>query len=201
MDVLKVATKTLQLAIKTAIEGVRGVVDGINIKQNELAQSVENVNAKVGRMDSPFEVGKLLPFQIAQNVQGIGDLKWISVYRVTGAGLLDLAISHTSYGSGISIVVDGVTLVKTPALLPSVQGVSPSGEYLTPSGTSMVTHISGANLATAVTNVGTYAPDTSSGIGMLWINRPIKFKNSLEIFVTGATGQQVSYRIQGGIFV
>ncbi|AVK98831.1 hypothetical protein FCT18_14820 [Lysinibacillus sphaericus] len=201
MDVLKVATKTLQLAIKTAIEGVRGVVDGINIKQNELAQSVENVNANVGRMDSPFEVGKLLPFQIAQYVQGIGDLKWISVYKVSGAGLLDLAISYTSYGSGISIVVDGVTLVKTPALLPSVQGVSPSGEYLSPSGTSMVTHINSSSLAAVVTNSGTYAPDTSSGIGMLWINRPIKFKNSLEIFVTGATSQQVSYRIQGGIFV
>ncbi|GEC84683.1 hypothetical protein LSP03_44260 [Lysinibacillus sphaericus] len=201
MDVLKVATKTLQLAIKTAIEGVRGVVDGINIKQNELAQSVENVNAKVGRMDSPFEVGKLLPFQIAQYVQGIGDLKWISVYKVSGAGLLDLAISYSSFGSGISIVVDGVTLVKTPNLLPSAQGVSPSGEYLSPSGTSMVTHINSSSLAAVVTNSGTYAPDTSSGIGMLWINRPIKFKNSLEIFVTGATSQQVSYRIQGGIFV
>ncbi|AVK95619.1 hypothetical protein FCT18_21270 [Lysinibacillus sphaericus] len=201
MDVLKVATKTLQLAIQTAIEGVRGVVDGINIKQNELAQSVENVNAKVGRMDSPFEVGKLLPFQIAQYVQGIGDLKWISVYKVSGAGLLDLAISYSSFGSGISIVVDGVTLVKTPNLLPSAQGVSPSGEYLSPSGTSMVTHINSSTTVTVVTNSGTYAPDTPSGTGMLWINRPIKFKNSLEIFVTGATSQQVGYRIQGGIFV
>lgn len=201
MEVLKIATKTLQLAIQTAIEGVRGVVDGINIKQGELAQSVENVNAKVGRMDSPFEVGKLLPVQIAQNVQGMGDLKWISVYKVNGAGLLDLAIAYTTYGSGISVVVDGVTLVKTTALLPSVQGVSPSGEYLSPSGTAIVTHTNNNNLAAVQTASGAYAPDTVSGTGMLWINRPIKFKNSLEILVVGAANQSISYRIQGGIFV
>lgn len=201
MKILEVATETLQIAVKAVVDAIKITtdatkvkVDNINVKQDDLSQKIDNVNTKV---DPPFEANKLLPFQITG---AIGTTNWASIYKVTGSGLLDLAIAIGSTGgAGIRVVVDGVTFVETPPQTQYTSGVSPSGEYSGGGGVP-VTLMYGTRSSTVGTPTGTYVPGaTTASAGMLWISRPIKFNNSLEVFIT--TGSSAEYRIQGGIFV
>lgn len=146
-----------------------------------------------------FEAGKFVPFQ-SQWSLGPGTT---TVYSVTGAGLLDLAVasgSSSSNGASMKIVVDGVVMVQTPMTTSYAVGVLTEGAWALANGSTPSTLMRANGSYPIVMPSGTYVPGLStSAQGVLFINRPIKFNKSLEIIVgMGADGY---YRIQGGLFL
>lgn len=170
---------------------------------DQLASSIDGMNTKIVKMDSPFEAGKFVPFQINSN---LGVSNGTVVYSVTGSGLLDLALAVASsnpYSASIRVIVDGVVMVQAPPTqAPPTQayavGVVPIGDWAGAS--TPFVHITRNGLSSVITPTGTYTPGlTSSSMGVLWINRPIKFNKSLEIIV--GMNNDGYYRIQGGLFI
>lgn len=145
-----------------------------------------------------FEAGKFIPFQ---RTDGLGPTNGTTVYSVTGAGMLDLAIaSGGGTGASIRIIVDGETLVQSPNTTSYAVGVLPIGEWTVPPNSIAATLLRGGGTAHVSTPLGTYVPGiTTSSMGVLWIARPIKFNKSLQIIVGAPNGGD--YRIQGGLFI
>ncbi|WP_025114175.1 hypothetical protein [Lysinibacillus fusiformis] len=198
MNVFDMASETLQKAIKAVVDATKVKVDGIDSKQDQLASSIDGMNTKIVKMDSPFEAGKFVPFQITSN---LGMTNGTVVYSVTGSGLLDLALAVAStnpYNASIRVTVDSVVMVQAPPTQAAAIGVLPTGDW---SGTgSPLVHITRNGASSALIAQGTYTPGlTTSSMGVLWINRPIKFNKSLEISV--GMSNDGYYRIQGGLFI
>lgn len=67
MEVLKIATKTLQLAIQAAVAAVKSVVDAIKITTDAIKIKVDTTANKVDAME--VKVGSLLDGRVVKSVQ------------------------------------------------------------------------------------------------------------------------------------
>ncbi|HBJ00043.1 MAG TPA: hypothetical protein DDY89_02535 [Lysinibacillus sp.] len=190
--------KATQLAIKNTVDGIKTTTDITKTGVDQLASSIDGMNTKIVKMDSPFEANKFVPFQIQSN---LGASSGTVVYSVTGSGLLDLALAVASSNpntASIRVIVDGVVMVQAPPTTAYAVGVVPIGDWAGAS--TPFVHITRNGLSSVITPSGTYTPGvTTSSMGVLWINRPIKFNKSLEISV--GMSNDGYYRIQRGLFI
>ncbi|MEK5331570.1 hypothetical protein [Lysinibacillus sp. FSL W8-0992] len=101
MEVLKIATKTLQLAIQSAVEGVKNVVDAIKTKVDTIDTRTTTMNTNINNINT--NVGSLVNGRVVKSVQrGRFHSAPISQQQVYAVALSTINASKSMYDINIS---------------------------------------------------------------------------------------------------
>lgn len=201
MNIIDLATKTMQTAIKA-------VVDSIKITSESTKASVDNINLKISKLDAPYEVGNFMPFNYSQSIAKPAN--FTTAVELTGEGYLDVAVcagATLEIQSGIQIIIDGVTLMGTNLNQGGLVGIINPHEFFAGDNLSrphgMTYSGDSARVFLHYLPKDSYLNENMEG-RTYPIYRPLKFKQSLVVKVktgTSTAAGSVNVRVQGGLFV